>query len=158
VRRLSRWPISLPISNSAAHTPGRMVVYIGWARQMNRPAPRACSSGAPDSIEPDSPVRRKTSYCYGVFSRCRHRKPILACNYQFQSKLLLPPPLLLAAAAAAAAATTTTTTTTIGVIQHTVTIISDTGQSNLLSLRCNKAYLSSCMTTEEFIMSRSSRV
>ena len=68
-------PISLPISDSAAHAPGRTVVYIGWARQMNRLAPRACSSGAPDSFEPDLPVRRKTSYCCGVFGRCRHRKP-----------------------------------------------------------------------------------
>jgi len=39
---------------------GRTVVYIDWARQTNRPAPRACGSGAPDSIEPDLPVRRKT--------------------------------------------------------------------------------------------------
>jgi len=35
-------------------------VYISWARQTNRLAPRACGSGALDSIEPDSPVRRKT--------------------------------------------------------------------------------------------------
>jgi len=29
---------------------------------MNRPAPSACGSGAPDSIQPDSPVRRKTNH------------------------------------------------------------------------------------------------
>ena len=47
---------------------------LHWLCSPNEQA-GACSSSAPDSIEPDSPVRRKTSYCRGVFGRCRRHKP-----------------------------------------------------------------------------------
>jgi len=35
--------------DSDAGAPGRTVVYIGWARETNMPAPHVRGSGAPDS-------------------------------------------------------------------------------------------------------------
>jgi len=74
--------------DSAARAPGSTVVYIVWARETNRPAPRAPGSGAPELNRtglagapedwPAADLPRRRTDCCGVFGRCRRRRDAAA--------------------------------------------------------------------------------
>jgi len=48
---------------SAACAPGRSVVYIGWVRETNQPAPLRAAVVRQTQIEPDSPIRHRLASC-----------------------------------------------------------------------------------------------